>query len=368
MWRFLVALGGFTLLLGVVTIVFGSVIFVSTIGNALIGTGAIGFTGGALIIAVGFVLKELEQLRLLVQAGATLARRPEPAAARDASDDIAEAAMLAVSQAVAPEPTFAARAPAPEPRLSRPEPLRAPEPEPAPAPEPEPAPEPVAAPPPPPVEAPAPRPRGLSFADRLRPSAKPLVPPPAAPPAAPAPRAEERTEDEVPVVERRGRILPRGGEGDIAPPVPRPRSLLDRMSLARPAAERPVPERVTPELSNPEPRADPREPEAEPHAHGHAPEPHVAEPPPPAEPPAPEPEPVAAPVHSEPAAPEPRPYGAPPPRPAPEPMVLKSGIVGGMAYTLYSDGSIQAELPDGVVRFASLMELREHVSRAQPPE
>jgi len=69
MWRFLVALGGFTLVVGLLTIVFGSVIFVSTIGNALIGTGAIGFTGGALIIAVAFVLREVEQLRLLVQAG-----------------------------------------------------------------------------------------------------------------------------------------------------------------------------------------------------------------------------------------------------------------------------------------------------------
>jgi hypothetical protein len=50
----------------------------------------------------------------------------------------------------------------------------------------------------------------------------------------------------------------------------------------------------------------------------------------------------------------------------PEPTVLKSGIVGGMAYTLYSDGSIQAELPDGVLRFSSLQELRDHVSKTPP--
>lgn len=48
-----------------------------------------------------------------------------------------------------------------------------------------------------------------------------------------------------------------------------------------------------------------------------------------------------------------------------EPRILKSGIVGGMAYTLYSDGSIQAELPDGIVRFDSLHELRDHVARTQ---
>ena len=48
--------------------------------------------------------------------------------------------------------------------------------------------------------------------------------------------------------------------------------------------------------------------------------------------------------------------------------MLKSGVVGGMAYTLYTDGSIQAELPDGVLRFSSLQELRDHVARsAQKP-
>jgi hypothetical protein len=63
-----------------------------------------------------------------------------------------------------------------------------------------------------------------------------------------------------------------------------------------------------------------------------------------------------------------------PPRPRlqPEPLpeeevtasVVRSGIIGGMAYTLYSDGSIEAELPIGTVRFNSLGELQEHVKRA----
>lgn len=43
--------------------------------------------------------------------------------------------------------------------------------------------------------------------------------------------------------------------------------------------------------------------------------------------------------------------------------VVRSGIVGGMAYTLYADGSIEAELPIGTVRFASLAELQDHVTR-----
>ncbi|TCK31261.1 hypothetical protein EV667_1368 [Ancylobacter aquaticus] len=42
--------------------------------------------------------------------------------------------------------------------------------------------------------------------------------------------------------------------------------------------------------------------------------------------------------------------------------VLKSGTIGGMSYTLYSDGSIEADLPDGMLRFASLQELRSHVA------
>jgi hypothetical protein len=43
--------------------------------------------------------------------------------------------------------------------------------------------------------------------------------------------------------------------------------------------------------------------------------------------------------------------------------VVRSGIIHGMAYTLYADGSIEAELPIGTVRFASIEELQDHVSR-----
>jgi hypothetical protein len=41
--------------------------------------------------------------------------------------------------------------------------------------------------------------------------------------------------------------------------------------------------------------------------------------------------------------------------------VLKSGVVEGMAYTLYSDGSIEAQLPQGTLRFGSISALREHI-------
>jgi len=43
--------------------------------------------------------------------------------------------------------------------------------------------------------------------------------------------------------------------------------------------------------------------------------------------------------------------------------ILKSGIVDGMGYTLYVDGSIEAELPQGTLRFASINELRSHLAK-----
>jgi hypothetical protein len=43
--------------------------------------------------------------------------------------------------------------------------------------------------------------------------------------------------------------------------------------------------------------------------------------------------------------------------------ILKSGVVDGMGYTLYVDGSIEAELPQGTLRFASIHELRAHLEQ-----
>jgi hypothetical protein len=48
-------------------------------------------------------------------------------------------------------------------------------------------------------------------------------------------------------------------------------------------------------------------------------------------------------------------------RAAAAPSILKSGVVEGMAYTLFSDGSIEAQLPHGTVRFGSITELRAHI-------
>jgi hypothetical protein len=45
------------------------------------------------------------------------------------------------------------------------------------------------------------------------------------------------------------------------------------------------------------------------------------------------------------------------------PTILKSGVIDGMPYTLYADGSIEAQLPHGMVKFASVDALRAHLEK-----
>jgi len=54
---------------------------------------------------------------------------------------------------------------------------------------------------------------------------------------------------------------------------------------------------------------------------------------------------------------------SPPAENQPQVTVLKSGVVDGMAYSLYSDGSIEAQMPEGMMRFASIDELRAHLDQ-----
>ncbi|WP_262047749.1 DUF308 domain-containing protein [Bradyrhizobium sp. Bra78] len=84
------------------------------------------------------------------------------------------------------------------------------------------------------------------------------------------------------------------------------------------------------------------------------------------------PEPPAAGRRPPPRSPSTFVEAAPPPPPPPDPApaaeqapvtVLKSGIVDGMAYSLYSDGSIEAQMPEGMMRFASIDELRAHLDQ-----
>ena len=91
-------------------------------------------------------------------------------------------------------------------------------------------------------------------------------------------------------------------------------------------------------------------------------EPRVAVPPP-----AVAPAPVAAPPAPKPAAPPLRPPVKPaaPAATAPDATVYKSGVIDGMAYTLFMDGSIEAELPQGKVKFASVDELQKYLTTRQ---
>jgi hypothetical protein len=43
--------------------------------------------------------------------------------------------------------------------------------------------------------------------------------------------------------------------------------------------------------------------------------------------------------------------------------VLRSGVVDGMAYSLYSDGTIEAQLPEGMKRFSSIDQLRAYLDQ-----
>ena len=129
-------------------------------------------------------------------------------------------------------------------------------------------------------------------------------------------------------------------ESEPAPPEPEP----DVHQAELPQAEPPPPE--------PEPAS--REPELPPKSFFDAvwPEEKASETPPASEPSA-----------EPPPTPEPE---QPAPAPAPEKpraAILKSGVVDGMGYTLYVDGSIEAELPQGTVRFASIHELRAHLEK-----
>lgn len=78
--------------------------------------------------------------------------------------------------------------------------------------------------------------------------------------------------------------------------------------------------------------------------------------------PAPEPQPEPRERYEPPMGGEPREMA--PPRPPVETRavsILKSGVIDGMAYTLYTDGSIEAQLPQGTMRFASIDDLRAHL-------
>ena len=74
---------------------------------------------------------------------------------------------------------------------------------------------------------------------------------------------------------------------------------------------------------------------------------------------APPPAPVPPPPIRPPLPPKPGPNGA-------ATTVYRSGVIDGMAYSLFMDGSIEAELPTGRVRFATIDELQQYLVSRKP--
>jgi hypothetical protein len=177
---------------------------------------------------------------------------------------------------------------------------------------------------------------------------------PAAPAAAMEPREDHAPEPERPPPRQPIAPLPnifdmvwtndrRRPASESAPPPEQPSEAPAPIRPLEPSSApvvQSIPAPAPPARQEPEPRAEP------------SPEPRVE--------PRPEPRPEQRP---EPRA-EPRPEPRPEQRPAPRPLsILKSGVIDEMAYTLFTDGSIEAQMPDGTMRFSSIEDLRRHLDQ-----
>lgn len=308
----LFCVGALTCIAGAAMIGFGVPISEFSFGNTLINAGVIAAVGGLVICALGAVVLKLRQIvdRLSEQALAGPARSPE---------------MPEMYEAAAAMPAPPSRIPFP----SKP-PARAPRP-----PEPRPA---------MPQGLPAEPAAGQSFAPTFAPTL--------------------RNPDEPPAMEEEAFWT--------APPPPPASRFSFREPPVEPAPFEPPAAREEPMTApaEPEPRHDfvlrapppPPPPERRPGSDFDAMWPPEIRPPkaPLAGRAAPEPEP---PLVAEAAAPEPldEPEVPAPAAQPPSVAVLKSGVVDGMAYTLFVDGSIEAEMPQGTLRFASINELRDYL-------
>jgi len=350
-------LGVVATLVGIAAVGFGLPNADSTVGNAAIIGGTTMLVGGLVLIGLAAAIGQLRRIAdgLAVRGPVQLAGRGE------------------MPETMLPQPAFPDRAPAmPEPAVAAeagPVPARIPfppRPSPRTPPHEPPMPEPYGeAPPPPPQRAPVDV--SSNAIERLRSNIaraaqRPAEPSP--PPVAPAP----------PPFVRQGRMPPpRGGNGTMteegearrmlepsphehgggfepeAPSyaeVPAAAEAGPAEHHARPPLfdslwppeSRPVKQRAEPPSGPVPPMAPPR---VGPGRHERAAE--------------------AAPEH--PPQHPPHPASAQPGENAKAVAILKSGVVDGMAYTLYTDGSIEAQLPSGTVRFASIGELRAHLDQ-----
>ncbi len=370
MYPFLLFLSVVTMAAGFFAVGFGLSPYELSLGNALIVAGSVSIVGGMILFALASALR---QLRRIADA---LGARPGAAAPAQAPARRQQAAAEPAEPPVAPPPRPSSGQRPPYP--VRPEARSAPAPMAAEVPEMPPIPE-------------RPRPnffgngRGNDAPEVDEPEAVPLAPtrPPALPPIRP-PIAEPPVEPRATpadIMARLGNLAtapqrppprlesrpepPRLADQRAPAPEPSGSNMFDalwpadtraaRQSQPEAIARAPKPPSLRPEPRpelRPEPRLDPKlaarpeprqdmrpEPRFEPPLTARERmEPPISSPPPPATPSAGEPRPIA---------------------------ILKSGVIDGMAYTLYTDGSIEAELPQGTMRFGSIDELRSHLESAE---
>ncbi len=371
MYAFLLALSVISAAIGIFAVGFGIPIHDFGLGNTLIISGSVAIVGGIVTFGLAVAVRQLRRI------ADSMGPRPVAAPRRQPVLDSAEGAPVPRRTPGTPYP------PRPDMREPRPEPRPAPA-----APPPIPA---MEAPESPPVERPRPNIFGVargagepaiveeSETVPLAPNRMPAAPvgrggPPPKPERMPE-RTPERMSEPMPdprstpearpaspadIMARLANLTtaparpapPRALPASERPPDPRPRqNMFDSLWPAEVRPNRPSQSetiaRAPKSETRPEPKVDGREPRLDFR---------------------PEPRPDARPdLRFEPPPREP--MMPPPLMPPPEQRpiaILKSGVIDGMAYTLYTDGSIEAELPQGTMRFGSIDELRANLENTEP--
>lgn len=328
----LYVVGALAFAAGAVTLGFGFSIELS-FGNSLIVAGTSAAVGGLIVVGLGAIVSKLQRV---AEGLATLA-------------PIRPSRIPEMFEAPGAPRAGTARAPfPPRPKSGAPRPAEPAE---------------------PPVAVPAPAAAEMPAEDHF--AVPPMLPNPDAPPVevheevslspfqSVAPSASAETAEAA----RPAPPFGFGGAGERRP-APKP----DLAWRVPPASARPLPETPPPPLPEepPEPPVSPRLP---PTTHFDTMWPAAEPKPPPAadfgkpesrsEPKAPPH--AAGPAPARPVEPETSPgMGAREPGTV---AILKSGVVDGMGYTLYVDGSIEAELPQGTLRFTSINDLRNYLEK-----
>jgi hypothetical protein len=347
----LMAVGLLVAAAGFVTIGFGIPINAFSLGNTLILSGTIAVTSGFILIALSVLIGHLRRIADgLKGRPVRMGHAAEPFAPPQVAAPVAVGAPAVRMAPPMPEPAPAAvQDLPPEPRF------------PAPASSEPPGPldwlraksrtagggapqHPVE---PPVVEIPDEAPLSPRPPQRAEPAQRPAMPLP------PEPALDPKSLDTRSWVP--GRPAANPFDPRVAPPMPRtapqpePPKERERFDLVWPDRPLPMPPAPAP-APQPAPQSAPQV-SSEPPRREAAPAPEMPLPPIPAKP-----------RDSRPAGRERR---IDPPRAAAErgPAILKSGVIDGMPYTLYADGSIEADLPTGTVKFASVDALRAHLEK-----